>query len=441
MPENIKKIGLGLLGLGTVGTGVVQLLEKNRKSIENKAGTEIFVVGAAVRDKSKTREGIPADLKITEDAEEIINDPNVDIVVELMGGFEPARTHIIKAMEKGKHIVTANKAVMATHWDEIFQTARKHEVDVYLEAAVGGGIPCIQTLNDGLAANEIQEIMAIINGTTNYILTEMQTGSDFKSALKEAQKKGYAEADPSFDIDGMDACHKLAILASIAFGRKVRIDEIRIQGIRGLTREDLDAAREELFCKIKHLAIAKAHENNTLEVLVAPVLLPLEHSLSNVDDVYNAVQIRGDAAGKIVNVGRGAGKMPTASAVMSDIIFISRNITKKVAGRVPSVAYNPGSTNSRRILSTAEIKNRFFLRFTAKDQPGVLAVISSILGKHRISISSVHQRERKKGVEVPVYIATYRAFEQEIYDAITEIEKHPMVKNGTLVMRLELPEE
>jgi homoserine dehydrogenase len=441
MATRKKKIGIGLLGLGTVGTGVVELLEKNRVHIESRVGAQLEIRSAVVKDVSKARPGMPSNLKITNKVSDVTNDPEVDLIVELMGGFEPARTYILEGISKGKHIVTANKAVLAKHWDEIFQAAHDKNVDVYLEAAVGGGIPCIQAINDGLAANKISEITAIINGTTNFILTGMaQYGQTFEKSLKDAQAKGYAESDPSFDIDGMDACHKLAILSSIAFDQRVKIEEIHIQGIRGITKADIDAAKTEMNCTVKHLAIARSREEHGLEVQVVPCLIPHDHPLASVEGVYNGIVVTGDAVGRVMLSGRGAGKLPTASAVISDIIYIARNIAVGVAGKVPAVAYDVDRVESRRIVPYDEIKNRFFLRFTAVDQPGVLARIASILAEHGISISSVAQNERQKGSSVPVYLSTYTATEKSMGEAIKAIESLPAVKSGTLVMRLEIPE-
>ncbi|MES2201447.1 MAG: homoserine dehydrogenase [candidate division FCPU426 bacterium] len=441
-----KKIVIGLLGLGTVGSGVAELLEKNRQHIESRVGAQLEIKAALVRDLSKARSAVPASTKITQKPSDILDDPEIDLVVELMGGFEPARTYILQAISKGKHVVTANKAVMAKHWDEIFQAAHDKGVEVYLEASVGAGIPCVQAINDGLAANRIQELTAIINGTTNFILTGMaHYGQTFEKSLKDAQAKGYAEADPSFDIDGTDACHKLAILSSIAFDQRVRIEDIHLQGIRGITKADIDAARTEMNCTVKHLAIARSRDESGapaagLEIQVVPALIPLDHPLAGVEGVYNGILVTGDAVGRVMLSGRGAGKMPTASAVISDIIYIARNVAVGVAGKVPAVAYDVDHVESRRIVPADEIRNRFFLRFTAMDQPGVLARIASILAEHGISISSVAQNERQKGSSVPVYLSTYTATEKAMREAIATIEALPAVKQGTLVMRLEIPE-
>jgi homoserine dehydrogenase len=436
-----KKVTLAVLGLGTVGAGVAELLEKNRQLIESRVGASIDLKVALVRDLKRARPGVPSSVKVTTDIDVILKDPEIDIVVELMGGYEPARTYLLKAIEAGKHIVTANKAVLAKYWDEIFSAAHAKNVDVYMEASVGGGIPCVQAINDGLAANRIERLTGIINGTTNYILTGMAShGKSFEKALKDSQAKGYAEADPSFDIDGMDACHKLAILGSIAFDQRIKIEDIYVEGIRHITKTDIDIARTEMGCVVKHLAMARTRADDSLEVQVVPALLPQDHLLARVDGVYNGILVKGDAVGEVLFSGRGAGKMPTASAVISDIIFTARNVAVGVAGRVPAVAYDIEKVQKRRVVPHDEIQNRFFVRVTCVDQPGVLASIARVLSEGGISISSVAQNERQKGSSVPVYISTYTATEKAMREAVAAIEKLPPVKPGSLVLRLEVPE-
>ena len=442
MAKAKKNIKFALMGLGTVGAGVAELLEKNRQLIESRVGATLELKAALVRDVKKARAGVPASVKITTDPDVILKDPEIDIVIEVMGGFEPAHDYIMRAIDAGKHVVTANKAVLAKHWDEVFHRAHDKNVDVYIEASVGGGIPCVQAINDGLAANRIERITAIINGTTNYILTGMAShGKSFDKALKDAQAKGYAEAEPSFDIDGMDACHKLAILSSIAFDQRVRIEDISLQGIRGITKQDIDIARQEMGCVVKHLAMARTRgADDALEVQVVPCLLPLDHPLAGVDGVNNGVLVKGDAVGEVLFSGRGAGKMPTASAVISDLIFVARNVAVGVAGRVPAIPYDVEKVQSRKIVALDDIQNRFFIRVTAVDQPGVLAAIARVLADHSISISSVAQNEKEKGSTVPVYISTYRATEKAVREAVAALERLAAVKPGTLVLRLEVPE-
>jgi homoserine dehydrogenase len=437
-----KTVTFALLGLGTVGAGVAELLEKNRQLIEGRVGAALVLKAALVRDVKKARSGVPASVLLTTDPDVILRDPDIDIVVEVMGGFEPARDYILRAIDARKQVVTANKAVLAKHWDEVFKRANDRDVDVYMEASVGGGIPCVQAINDGLAANRIERLSAIINGTTNYILTGMAAhGKSFDKALKDAQTKGYAEADPSFDIDGMDACHKLAILSSISFDQRVRVEDILLQGIRGITKQDIDIARLEMGCVVKHVALARVRsKDDALEVQVVPALLPLDHPLAGVDGVNNGILVKGDAVGEVLFSGRGAGKMPTASAVISDIIFVARNVHVGVAGRVPAIPYEEDKAPGRRIVPVDEIENRFFVRVTVSDQPGVLAAIAKVLADQAISISSVAQNEKEKGNTVPVYISTYKATEKAMREAVEALERLPAVKPGTLVLRLEVPE-
>jgi homoserine dehydrogenase len=321
---------------------------------------------------------------------------------------------------------------MSKNWPAFEKAAKGTSAGLYLEATVGGGIPIIRTILDSMQANNITRVMGIINGTTNYILTGMAAhGKSFDKALKDAQGKGYAEAEPSFDIDGWDALHKIVILSSIAFDQPVRADDVHIQGIRGITKQDIDIARSEMGCVVKHLAMARTRvSDDALEVQVVPALLPLDHPLARVDGVNNGVLVKGDAVGEVMFSGRGAGKMPTASAVISDLIFVARNVSVGVAGRVPAVA----------IVAKDQIQNRFFIRVTAVDQPGVLAGIARVLADHSISISSVAQNEKEKGSTVPVYISTYKASEGAMARAVAALEKLPAVKPGTLVMRLEVNE-
>ncbi len=442
MPKTRKKVAVALLGLGTVGLAVAELLEKNRQLIESRVGASLELKSALVRDKAKARPGLPPGVVVTDDPSAVLDDPEVDIVVEVMGGFEPAYAYLRRAIEGGKHVVTANKAVLAKHWDDIFHLAHDRSVDVYIEASVGGGIPCVQAINDGLAANRIERLTAIINGTTNYILTGMASnGQSFEKALKDAQAHGYAEADPSFDLDGMDACHKLAILGSIAFDQRVRVEDIHLQGIRGISKQDIDIARVEMGCVVKHLAMARVRRSDgALEVQVVPALLPLDHPLAGVDGVNNGVLVSGDAVGEVLFSGRGAGGGPTASAVISDIIFVARNVAVGVAGRVPSIPYDVEKVQSRRIVPAEEISNRFFVRLTAVDQPGALAAIARVFADHAISISSVAQNEKEKGSTVPVYVSTYSAPERAMRECVAALERLPTVRPNTLVLRLEVPE-
>src|SRR5665213_882896 len=393
MPKTKKHVTFALLGLGTVGVAVAELLEKNRQLIESRIGAPLELKAALVRDLKKDRGGVPASVRVTTDPASIMDDIDIDIVVEVMGGFEPAYALMRRAIEAGKHIVTANKAVLAKHWNEIFELAHAKSVDVYMEASVGGGIPCVQAINDGLAAN------------------------------------------------GIEACHNLAILGSISFDQRVRIEDVHLQGIRGITKQDIDIDRQEMGCVVKHLAMARTRPGDgALEVQVVPCLLPIDHLLARVDGVNNGILVKGDAVGEVLFSGRGAGGLPTASAVISDIIYVARNVAVGVAGRVPSIPYDVEKVQNRHIVPAGEIKNRFFVRLTAVDQPGALAAIARVFADHGISISSVAQNEKEKGSTVPVYVSTYQASEKAMRDAVESLEKLSSVKPGTLVMRLEVPE-
>ncbi len=432
MKNDIK---VGLIGFGTVGASAVRIINENNLKVSTRAGGKIIVKRIADKDITTGR-GVKIDKKIlTTDAYQVIKDPEIDIVVELIGGLEPAHKFIIEALNNGKHVVTANKAVLAKYWEEIMETAKKNGVDVYIEATVGAGIPVIQALHDGLAANNIRSIYGIVNGTTNYILTRMlEDKKDFEEVLKDAQKKGYAEADPSTDLSGKDAANKLAILSSIAFDTVVDLKDIYCEGITRITRKDMMDARE-LGYVIKLLAIAKDY-GDALDVRVHPALISSEHQLAAVDDVYNGIYFVGDAVGPVMFYGQGAGGSSAASAVVSDIIYIARNIINGVAGKVPSVFFEKGKS-LRKIRPIDEISFRYFLRFIVLDRPGVFAKIAGLLAKHGISISSVDQKEQHSGSKVPVIITTHEAKEKEMRKALSEIDKLAVIGEKTLALRME----
>ncbi len=432
MKNDIK---VGLIGFGTVGASAVRIINENNLKVSTRAGGKIIVKRIADKDITTGR-GVKIDKKIlTTDAYQVIKDPEIDIVVELIGGLEPAHKFIIEALNNGKHVVTANKAVLAKYWEEIMETAKKNGVDVYIEATVGAGIPVIQALHDGLAANNIRSIYGIVNGTTNYILTRMlEDKKDFEEVLKDAQKKGYAETDPSTDLSGKDAANKLAILSSIAFDTVVDLKDIYCEGITRITRKDMMDARE-LGYVIKLLAIAKDY-GDALDVRVHPALISSEHQLAAVDDVYNGIYFVGDAVGPVMFYGQGAGGSSAASAVVSDIIYIARNIINGVAGKVPSVFFEKGKS-LRKIRPIDEISFRYFLRFIVLDRPGVFAKIAGLLAKHGISISSVDQKEQHSGSKVPVIITTHEAKEKEMRKALSEIDKLAVIGEKTLALRME----
>jgi homoserine dehydrogenase len=430
-------IQIGMIGFGNVGQGVYRLLEKNRALIEAKVGAQILVKKILVRDPAKPRDVPVPDGMLTARYEDVVADPEIDVVLELMGGIEPTRSYLLDAMGRGKHIVTANKAVLSTHWDEIIETARQHKVDIYFEAAVCGGIPVIQALNDGLAANNILSIYGIVNGTTNFILQKMtEEKKSFKDALQTAQKKGLAEADPTLDINGMDAAHKLAILASLAFSKRVKVEDIYVEGIERITVQDIEFAREEFGRVVKLFAIAEA-EGDELEVRVHPTLIPEDHLLAKVDGEYNGVLVTGDFVGTTMYYGLGAGSKPTASAVMSDLIYVCRSVSDNVAGEISNCWFLSDNPQIKRIKKMGDVTSRYYLKFTVLDQAGVLSNISRILGEHQISIASVIQKEQKKGDKVPVVIVTYEAIERNVQEALKKINGLPFVREETLLIRMD----
>lgn len=429
-------INIGIIGFGTVGTGVVKILKEEADLIKRRLGVSIRIKNIADLDTEsyrgvKIEEGV-----LIPDPFAVIEDPEIEIIIELIGGIEPAKTIILKAIEKGRNVVTANKALLALHGEEIYKAAEKYGVEIGFEGAVGGGIPIIRALKEGLVANKIESIYGIINGTSNYILTKMtEEGKGFSEALKEAQEKGYAEADPTLDIEGIDSAHKLVILATLAFGTPVDFSNIYTEGISKITPLDIDFAREFGY-KIKLLAITKM-VNEEIELRVHPTMIPEEYLISKVDGVFNAIYVVGDALGSTMFYGRGAGQMPTASAVLSDIIEISRNIIKGCKGRVPAFAFQPGSRKKIKVREMEDVISRYYLRFSALDRPGVLSRISGVLGSHNISISSMIQKGRKEGEAVPVVMMTHEAKERDIRNALTEIDFLPVVDSQTVFIRVE----
>jgi homoserine dehydrogenase len=430
-------IKIGMVGFGTVGQGVYRLLEKNRSLIEAKVGAQMVIKKIVDREPAKAIEqGVPPEM-ISSNFDDIVTDPEIDIILELIGGYEPARTFILDAMRRGKHVVTANKAVLSVHWDEIIQTARQHKVDIYFEAAVCSGTPVIQAINDGLAANNITSIYGIVNGTTNFILQKMtEEKKTFKEALLMAQKRGLAEADPTLDINGMDAAHKLAILASLAFSKRVRVEDIYVEGIERITYQDIEFAKEEFGRVVKLFAIAEV-EGEELEVRVHPTLIPEDHLLAKVDGEYNGVLVTGDFVGTTMYYGLGAGQKPTASAVISDLIYVGRSVHDNVAGEISNCWFVSDNPQIKRLKKMGDVKSRYYLKFTVLDQVGVLSAISRILGEHQISIASVIQKEQKKGDKVPVVIVTYEALEKNVQEALKKINGLPFIQEETLLIRME----
>lgn len=432
----MKKIAVGLIGFGTIGTGVVKLLQKNKDLISGRVGAEIYLKRIADLDIVKSR-GIAVERDIlTTDVNNILGDEEIRIVIELMGGYEPASTFILDAMHRKKHVVTANKALLATNGDKIFQAALRHGVNIGFEASVGGTIPIIKTIKESLIANRIQSIYAILNGTSNYILSKMaDEGKSFTVVLEEAQALGFAEANPSYDIEGIDAAHKLAILLSLAYGKKVRLDDIYREGISNISEQDIAFARE-LGYRIKLLAIA-IERGNDIEVRLHPTMIPFDHLLANVNGNFNAFHIIGDAADSIFLYGQGAGMMPTASAVISDVVDISRDILKGIAGRVPSRVHDEDSIKPIQLLPFEQILTNYYFRFSAVDRPGVLSRIAGILGENDISIATVIQKGRKQGGAVPVVMTTYKARERDVRRAMHDIDQLDIVMGKTMLIRIE----
>jgi homoserine dehydrogenase len=432
----MKKIQIGLIGFGTIGTGVVRLLRENGDLISERIGAEVHLKRIADIDIQKDRGIEIGHTVLTKDAGDIFNDSEISIVVELMGGYEPARTFILDAMSRKKHVVTANKALLAIHGDEIFQQALRQEVNIGFEASVGGTIPIIKTIKESLVANRIRSIYAIMNGTSNFILSKMtDEGKPFADVLKEAQQLGFAEADPTYDVEGIDAAHKLAILLSLSYGKKVRLDEFYTEGIADISEQDIEFARE-LGYRIKLLAIA-INRDNAIEARLHPTMIPFDHLLANVNSNFNAFHIIGDAADSVFLYGQGSGMMPTASAVLSDIVDISRDILKGIAVRIAPRVRNEESIEAIRLLPFDQIKTNYYFRFSAVDRPGVLSRISGILGANDISIATVIQKGRKKEGPVPVVMTTYKARERDVRKAIEEIDRLDMVMDKTMLIRIE----
>ncbi|MBI3454409.1 MAG: homoserine dehydrogenase [Candidatus Rokubacteria bacterium] len=434
----MKEIGIGLLGIGTVGGGVLKIYKQNQAGLEAKAGCRLRIAAVADRDVATPRAGLTlSEWPLTTDVERVFADPRVAVMIELIGGLEPARTFILRAMAAGKHVVTANKALLATHGPELFGEARRRGLLLGFEAAVAGGVPIIRALRDGLAANRIRSIYGIVNGTANFILTKMtDEAREFGEVLREAQAAGYAEADPTLDIEGIDSAHKLQILASLAFRTAVELKEIHTEGITRITPEEIANARE-LGYRIKLLAIAKETEG-ALEVRVHPTMIPAASPLSAVSGVFNAIFVSGDAVGDQMFYGRGAGQMPTASAVWSDVIEIGRRLAHG-HGALPEdlPLLVPTTAGGLRLRPMEEIRCAYYLRVMVQDRPGVLSQVAGVLGRHDISIASVIQKERAHAAAVPVVMMTHEATERNMRTALEEIDRLPVVAAQTVVLRVE----
>jgi len=424
-----------------VGAGVAKLLRRNASVIEERLGFPLRLVRAADLDASRAAALDLTGVRFDADSDALVADPSVSIVIELIGGYDAARRLLLRAIEAGKHVVTANKALLAVHGKEIFDAAQRRGVDVAFEASVGGGIPILRSLREGLAANRILALHGIINGTTNYMLTEMEaTGEPFEAVLKRAQDLGYAEADPTFDVDGIDAAHKLTLLASMAFGAQLTAKEIPTEGIRALTPLEFEAAREFGY-RIKLLGIAKEHGEpgrERIEARVHPTMIPATSLLAKVDGAMNAIAVHGDAVGPTLFYGAGAGEMPTASAVVADLMEIAREIRRGTAGRVAPLSYLPDALRPKPLVPLGENVARTYLRFTALDEPGVLSRIAGALGEERIGIESVIQKGRgATSQSVPVVILTHPAPEAAVRRALERVDRMPDVTAPTLLVRIE----
>ena len=433
----MRKVKVGIIGFGTIGSGVVRILTAHGDFVRQRLGSEIEIVKIADLD-IKTDRGVEVDSNLlTTDVQEVIEHPEIDVIVELMGGYEPARSFILQAITGGKHVVTANKALIAKHGDEIFSAVQDHQVSIGFEAAVGGAIPIIRSIREAFVANEINCIEGIVNGTANYILSKMSDEHcGFDVALKEAQAKGFAEADPTFDIDGIDSAHKISILTRLAYGTSVNIDDITTQGISKITLDDIECAQEFGY-RIKLLAISK-YNGTSVDIRVHPAMIPKNHSMANVNGVLNAVRICDNLMEENILVGHGAGSLPTGSAVVADIVDIARDVLSGSISRIPSQSFQENELRTIPIMNIDEINSEYFLRFSVLDNPGVLSRISGILGKHSIGIHSVIQKGRcDKGGGVPLIMMTHRANEKNVQCALQEINDLKVVCEKSNFIRVE----
>ena len=425
-----KTINIALLGLGTVGQGIVNVLKENNHEISQKVGFPINIKTVLVRNIEKAK-AFDDNLNLTTDFSDIINDAEINIVVEVMGGENPARQYMLQALQAKKHVITANKDVVALHGREMFEAATAHKVDFMFEASVGGGIPIIRPLKQCLTANKITEVMGIVNGTTNYMLTKMSNeGMDYTQVLKEAQEKGYAESDPTADVGGLDAARKLAILSSIAFNTKVSLNDVYVEGITKITPDDIKYAKE-LGYAVKLLAIAKDNVDNGIEVRVHPAFISNKHPLSSVNDVFNAIYINGNAVGEAMFYGRGAGSLPTASAVVADVIDVARNIVHDMSGRILCTCFE-----DKKIASIDESISSYYIRLLVKDEPGVLALIAGAFGDQKVSLGSVIQKQKLNN-QAELVLLTGAISDVNIQKALTNIKSLNVVTEVYNVIRVE----
>ncbi|MGO4328679.1 homoserine dehydrogenase [Cupriavidus sp. 2TAF22] len=433
----MNPIKVGLLGIGTVGSGTFNVLQRNQEEIRRRAGRGIEIAMVADLNTERARELTGGQVEVVADAHQVVTRPEIDIVIELIGGYGIARELVLKAIENGKHVVTANKALLAVHGNEIFEAARKKGVIVAFEAAVAGGIPIIKALREGLTANRIEWIAGIINGTTNFILSEMRDkGLDFDTVLKQAQALGYAEADPTFDIEGIDAAHKITLMSSIAFGMPVQFDKAYVEGITKLSAVDIRYA-EELGYRIKLLGLTRRRENG-IELRVHPTLVPTKRLIANVEGAMNAVLVQGDAVGATLYYGKGAGAEPTASAVIADLVDVTRLHTADPEHRVPHLAFQPDELSSVPVLPIEEVTSSYYLRMRVADETGVLADITRILADAGISIDAMLQKESREGEpQTDIIMLSHLTREKQVNAAIAKIEALPTVLSAVTRLRME----
>lgn len=432
----MKEIKIGLLGLGTIGIGAARILIEQQHLMSRRLGCKLVLVAAADRNIDREFEIDLRGVRLSTDAMDVVTADDVDVVIELIGGYEPARTFVATALEHGKHVVTANKALIAKHGDDLLLLAESNGVALAFEAAIGGGIPCMKALREGLAANNVESIYGILNGTCNYILTRMEDeGADFADVLKDAQALGYAEADPTFDVEGIDTAHKLSILAAMAFGSHIHFDEVFTEGISRITATDIQSAHE-LGYRIKLLGVAKP-QGELVEMRVHPTLVPLQSQLAQVSDSYNAVQVSGDFVEHTMYIGRGAGERPTASAVIADVMDIARVLPDHVACLAPAMGFVSSERKNLATMPVVDAQCEYYLRLMVGDQSGVLASITSILSDHRISLEAVSQKERHATQLVPIIMLTHTTTEGNLQAAIARIISLDAVDEEVLILRKE----
>jgi homoserine dehydrogenase len=433
----MKTIEIGLLGCGTVGQGTLRILAEKAALLESRLGARLVVRRVAVRDAQRARGAALDPRVVTTDPHAVVDDPKVAVVVEVMGGIEPARRLILRAIANGKAVVTANKALLALHGAELYQAAGEAGVDLGFEASVGGGIPLVRAIRDGLVASEAQALYGIINGTSNYILTKMtDEGAPFAEVLAAAQARGYAEADPTMDLEGIDAAHKLAVLVALAFGHPVDFSRIYTEGISRITPTDLRFARQFGY-RVKLLAIAKQDPDGAIEARVHPTMIPADHPLAAVSGVFNALFVKGDTTGPVLLYGRGAGALPTGSAILSDVVDIARNLLVGASHRTTPLGYQMSAVTPRVVRPIDRVVSRYYFRFQVVDRPGVLARIAGVLGSHAVSIMSMVQEGREEVAAVPIVMMTHEARESDVRAALDAIDRLDVVQEPALSIRVE----